>query len=534
MKKNNKFYKYIFSIAIAGLLTASCTSDLDRFPANKSTSEVVYSDLDGYRGAATKVYASLALTGNKGPAGEADLQGIDEGSYTSFIRGLFYLQELPTEDALCTWLQDMGIEGLNSLNFSPDNPVIKGTYYRVGINITFANDFIKNSAQNILDSKGFSDSDKQEILQFRDEVRFLRAYNYWVMLDLFGNPPFFTEDHVLGSLPQQTNQADLFKYIESELLDVTGAAGHLKEAHTQVYGRADKAVAYALLARLYLNAEVYTGQARYSDAAKYAKLVIDAGYSLMPNYEYLFLADNNLNNPEVILSVNFDGEQTKTYGGTTFLINCGFNALIQSENNLNYGISTNAGWGGIRSRAQLSKKFVQGDKRNLFVGDEIEINDVTKFLEGRATYKYRNINRNGVNGSNSEFADNDFPLFRLAEMYLTYAEAVKRGGAGSAQDALNYMNLVRERAFGGTSKNYNSFSAVSLNEILDERAREFYWECQRRTDLIRYNYFTSSNYVWEWKGNVKNGRGVGAQYNLYPIPSSELVSNTNLKQNTGY
>lgn len=534
MTMNNIFSKIALTIATVGVLSVSCTDDLNRFPANKSTSDIVYSDFDGYFGAATKVYASLALTGNKGAAGEADIKGIDEGNYTSFVRGLYYMQTLPTEESLCTWLQDDGIEGINSINFSPNNPVIKGFYYRCGVNITFANDFIRNSADGILDGKGFSEDEKQKILTLKDEVRFLRAYNYWIMLDLFGNPPFFTEDHKLGTLPIQTNRKDLFNYLESELLTISGEQGKLGEPRSQATGRVDKAAAWALLSRLYLNAEVYVGQAKYTEAATYAKKVIDAGYGLMSNYEYLFLADNNTDNDETVFMISFNGNQTKTFGGTTFLINCGFNASIQSEYGLNYGISTNAGWGGMRSRAELSNKFAQGDKRNLFVGKVVSIDDVTDFTQGRATYKYRNINRNGNAGSNSEFADNDFPVFRLAEMYLTYAEAIKRGGTGNASEALTNLNKLRERAFGGNSKNYASFGQVTLDEILNERARELYWECQRRTDLIRYNYFTSSDYVWEWKGNVRNGRGVSSHLNLYPIPSSELVSNTNLKQNSGY
>lgn len=534
MKTNIIYSKITLLLVALGFLLNACTSDLDRLPANKSNEEEVYKDFDGYRGAAAKVYASMALTGNKGPAGEGDLSGMDEGNYTSFIRGLFYMQELPTEEALCTW-SDTGVEGLNAINFSGENPIIKGMYYRIGINITFANDFIKHANESTLSSKGFNSSEIDEILTLRDEVRFLRAYYYSLMVDLFGNPPFFTDSHKLGDLPEQGSRVDVFNYIESELLDISGENGYLKSPRTNEYGRADQAAAWALLSRLYLNAKVYSGTERYTDAIKYAKKVIDSGYTLMNNYEYLFLADNNLNNPEIILSINFDGNQTKSYGGTTFLINAAFNAKIQTEYNLNYGISSNAGWGGIRSRANLFEMFENGDTRNLFVGEQVNINDVKDFMQGKATYKFRNITRSGNNGSNSEFADTDFPLFRLAEVYLNYIEAVVRGGeGGSASDAVAYMNVLRERAFGNTAKNVNAIAQITLDVLLKERARELYWECQRRTDLVRFDSFTSSSYVWEWKGNVKNGRGVSSHYNLYPIPNSELVSNTNLKQNAGY
>lgn len=537
--KKTYIYSKLTLLFLAIVFLASCTSDLDRFPPNKSLEEQVYKDYDGYRGAAAKVYAAMALTGTKGPAGDAakgepDISGIDEGNYTSFIRGLFYAQELPTEEALCAW-SDTGVDGMNTINFSGDNIIIKGLYYRIGINITYANDFIKHASESVLDSKDLTTEEKQDILAFRDEVRFLRAYYYSLMVDLFGNPPFFTEDHTLGNLPQQGTRLDVFNFIESELLDISGEGGYLKAPRTNEYGRADKAAAWALLSRIYLNAEVYSGSQRYTDAITYSKKVIDAGYGLMPNYEHLFLADNNLNNPEIILSVNFDGNQTKSYGGTTFLINASFNAQIQKDYNLNYGISSNAGWAGIRSRSNLFDMFEAGDRRNLLVGEQAEIDDVKQFMEGKATYKFRNITVNGNNGSNSEFADTDFPIFRLAEVYLNYIEAVVRGGqGGSSADAVNYMNLLRQRAFGNNSKNVNSLSQISLNELLKERARELYWECQRRTDLVRFDSFTSSSYVWEWKGNVKNGRGVSSHYNLYPIPNSELISNPNLKQNVGY
>src|SRR5206468_12935252 len=132
-------------------------------------------------------------------------------------------------------------------------------------------------------------------------ARFLRAYQYWVLMDLFANPPFVTENSPIGkSYPEQTDRATLFNYVESELKAIDGS---LLKAHSGIYGRADQAADWALLARLYLNAEVYlgSGKGRYSDAATYASKVIGAGYSLATDYKKLFLADNDQNNPEVIL-----------------------------------------------------------------------------------------------------------------------------------------------------------------------------------------------------------------------------------------
>jgi len=315
----------------------------------------------------------------------------------------------------------------------------------------------------------------------------------------------------------------------------------LKEARTNEYGRADKAAAWALMARLYLNANVYTGTEKYNEAAEYARKVIDAGYSLKDDYEQLFLADNNVNNPEVILSINYDGERTRNYGGTTFLINCGSNSDYQSDYSdllLHYGILDNANWSGYRARREFTEKFEEGDGRFLFIGEEPSISDPVDYKEGLATYKWRNIivNEDGSwdYGSHITFADNDFPLFRLAEMYLIYAEAVKRGGSGSSSEALEYLNHLRERAFGNSDKNYRNWEDVSLENILDERGFELYWEGHRRTDLIRFNRFSGSDYIWEWKGGSRSGRSVSSHYNLYPIPSSDLIANPNLKQNPSY
>lgn len=537
MKKYNLYKKLFFcGLVLSGMLV-SCTDDLNRFPENDSTEDKVYANIDGYTGSIAKVYGGLTLTGNEGPSGKPDLPGTssnDEGGATNFLRLFFNLQVLPTEEAICSWLQDTGISGLNTLNISSNNPMVQGIFYRCGINISYANDFIRHSIHEVLASKSLSAADISTIENYRAEARFLRAYNYWVLLDLFRNPSFFLDDHPIGQLPQQIAAPDLFAFLEKELVEISDMDGGLADPRQNEYGRADKAAAWALLARLYLNATVYTGKERNSDAIKYAQKVISAGYSLKGSYEDLFLADNSLNNNEVILSLNYDGIHTRSYAGTTFLIASSFGGNTQASFQVNYGLP-GGGWAGNRARLQLTEKFDAADKRRMFVGDEPSVTDMKNFETGLATYKWRNITSKGQNGSHSTFADTDFPLFRLAEMYLIYAEAVVRGGTGGSQaNATEYMNKLRTRAFGNSAHNYASFSQLSLDEILDERARELYWEGFRRTDLIRYGYFTSGNHVWEWKGGVQNGRGVADYLAIYPLPSAGLSANPNLKQNTGY
>ncbi|MDR2448693.1 MAG: RagB/SusD family nutrient uptake outer membrane protein [Prevotellaceae bacterium] len=540
--KNSNIIKLLLAV-LPALLFTSCIKDLDRFPENDVTGQVVYATFDGYKGAIAKVYAGYTLTGNAGGSGygKPDITGLDEGSNGDFLRCFFNHQEMPTDEAHCIW-NDPGVPELNNINFIATNAFTIGLYDKSILQIMYANEFLKNSTAGEMSGKGFTAEQQNEIKAFRAEARFLRAFQYWVLMDVFGNPPFVTEESEFGVLPSQTDRATLFNYVESELIDLVDN-NLLKDAKSNEYGRADKAAAWALLARLYLNAEVYMGTPKYTEAITYSKKVIDAGYTLKGTYEQLFLADNDLNNPEVILSINYDGKRTRLDGGTSFLINCSSNGDYQSDyaaTLIHYGITDNANWSGYRARKEFTDKFATGDKRFLFVGANKAIADHPgEYPYGLATYKYRNITSastpgNPVYGSDIRYADNDFPLFRLAEMYLIYAEAVKRGGSGGTEAlALTYINNLRERAYGNTSGNISA-SDLTLNFILDERARELYWECQRRTDLIRYNQFTTGDYLWEWKGGVQVGRAVSGHFNIYPLPSPDLQANTNLKQNPQY
>ena len=529
--------------ALSVFLLTSCLGDLDRFPENETTSKNVYSTFEGYKGALAKIYAAYTLSGNQGPAGKPDVVGLDEGQNADFLRCWFNHQEMPTDEAHCLW-NDPGIPQLNNINFASDpsnSRFTTGLYAKCIMQVMYANEFLRNTTDNG-DGKGFTNDQSTEIKYFRAEARFLRAFAYWVLMDVFGNPPFVTENNTMGELPSQIKRADLFNYIESELRDLTDN-NLLKAVRTNEYGRADLAAGNALLARLYLNAEVYTGDPRWNDALTYAKKVIDAGYTLKGNYEHLFLADNNINNNEVILSINYDGRYTRLYGGVTFLINAPGNKEYQvtyKDKLIHWGIwnADRFGWSGYRARKEFTEKFETNDKRFLFVGEDIALgNDPNKFTNGLTTYKYRNITSastvdNPVFGSDptGEYADTDFPLFRLAEMYLIYAEAAVRGGGGSKGEAVGYINQLRTRAGVSTIGE----SELTTSFVLDERAREWYWECFRRTDLIRFGRFTTADYLWEWKGGIQAGRAVDSHFNIYPIPDSDKNANVNLDQNPGY
>jgi hypothetical protein len=200
------------------------------------------------------------------------------------------------------------------------------------------------------------------------------------------------------------------------------------------------------------------------------------------------------------------------------------------------------GWGGIRTTKALVNKFADNtgatDKRAMFwsAGQKLEINDIGQFTDGWAITKFSNLTSTGAAAPHAhpDFVDTDYPVFRLADVYLMYAEAVLRNGTGgSAANALGYVNALRQRAYGDASGNITS-GQLTLDFILDERARELYWEGHRRTDLIRFGKFTTASYLWPWKGKVAEGAATQSYRDLYPIPSNDLGANPTLIQNAGY
>jgi len=530
--KNKIFITVLIAIIMA---FSSCTEDLEVQPLDDdaTTAEMVYDSVSSYRQVLAKLYAGYALTGQQGPAGNADIQGIDEG-FSNYLRQYWVAQELPSDEAIVAWA-DPGLPAYNYQAWGASNDFVMAMYSRIFYEITLCNEFIRESSESKLDARGFSDSEKETIRNFRAEARFMRALSYWHALDLFGYVPFVTEEDEVGAFqPEQISREDLFAYIEQELKDIEDK---LVEPTQNEYARADQAAAWTLLARLYLNAEVYTGEPRYGDCITYCNKVIDPDlYVLEDDYQHLFLADNHTANG-IIFPIAFDGMHTQTWGGTTFIISA---AVGGNMNPTEFGIG--GGWAGHRVTKQFVQKFGSDttyDSRAMFYtdGQSLEINDVNIFQEGYAVSKFKNVTSTGQSGSNSTFPDTDFPMFRLADVYLMYAEAVVKGGAGGDQDkAVRLINDLRERAYGSDYPAEGKISASDLSEqfILDERARELYWEGYRRTDLIRYNQFTTSNYLWAWKGQIQEGRATNQKYRLYPIPASDLNANPNLQQHEDY
>lgn len=526
-------FNKMFLVAAMATTLGSCIKKLDIDITNGQNAASVYSTASGYRSVMSKVYGSFATTGNNG-AGSGDIAGIDAGT-SDFFRLYWKAQELSTDEAIVGW-GDVGIQDFHNMNWTSSNPFLTGLYYRSLYQITLCNEFIRQSTDAKLAENKITGTSADSVRLYRNEARFLRAYQYSVLMDIFGNPPFATEATTVGGAnPTQISRANLFAYVVNELKDLETK---LALPRQNEYGRADRAAAWALLARVYLNGNVYTGATsndNYSKAIEYSQKVIGAGYSLLTDYTQLMRADNNIGNTEAIFTLNYDGLKTQNYGGTTFLTRA---AIGGSMNASNFGVAS--GWGGIRTTKAFVQKYpdISGftDKRAQFYqnGQNLEIASVSTFTDGYAITKYRNVTRTGSAGSNSEFSDIDFPLFRLAEQYLIYAEAVLRGGTGGdLTTALNYVNLVRTRAFGNNTGNIIN-TQLTLDWILDERARELYWEGFRRTDLIRYNQFVESTYLWPWKGGSGSGSAVPAFRKLYPIPSADVNANLNLTQNPGY
>ncbi|MDO6388821.1 RagB/SusD family nutrient uptake outer membrane protein [Pontibacter sp. BT731] len=534
-------FRNIRNIALAGVISlsaASCDHDLDIEPKYDVVSANVYRDFGNYKSILAKMYAGYAVTGQQGPAGRPDISGIDEG-FSNYLRQYWQAQELPTDEAIIAW-NDGNLRDLHDMDWTPGNEFLRALYNRIFYQVSLTNEFIRETQDGLLSERGITGANLEEAKRFRAEARFLRALSYWHALDLYGNVPFVTEEDRVGSfLPEQTTRTELFSYVESELLAIENELG---EPGFE-YGRADKAAAWTLLAKLYLNAEVYTGQGRYADAVTYSRKVIDSGrFQLEAEYSHLFLADNHTTS-EIIFPITFDGMRTTTWGGMTYLVHAPVGGSMDAAA---FGI--NGGWGGLRTTKNIVELFpstnATPDERAMFHtdGQSLEIADIFTFTEGYPITKYKNVNRAGQAGSDpsGNHPDTDFPMFRLADVYLMYAEAVLRGGGGSVADALGYVNQLRRRAYSnaaGTMRDNGGAinqGQLTLDFIINERARELKWEGHRRTDLIRFNRFTSATYVWPWKGGVPEGRGVEEFRRLYPIPSTDLTANPNLTQNPGY
>lgn len=381
---------------------------------------------------------------------------------------------------------------------------------------------------------------------FLSEIRSLRAYWYMLLMDAFGNVPLITEDSDLTDLaPPQASRQDIFQFVETELLE--SADNLSKDKSTNTYGKITYWVNRALLSRLYLNAEVYTGTDRSSDAEEMADEVINSGlFSLTEDYFDNFDADNDQ-------ALNSTTENLWVIPYDAPAIASGFNIHQQT---LHYNSQETFSlqeqpWNGYCTISDFYNSYDDSDLRKGVYGDAtvrgnflagpqyvtpggtvpildgtaddpggepvvytIEVNDLANnaFRQaGARVFKYE------IPQGAPSTLPNDFPIVRYAEVLMNKAEAMMRQGKSGGE---MLVNMIRQRA------GLDDMDSMNLDDILAERGREFFYEGLRRTDLIRFDQFASG--TWDFKESRPESA------NLFPIPAPQRNANPNLEQNEGY
>ncbi len=510
-------------LAIGTLLlfaTNSCINDLDTEPKVELTLEnLLAQDPKAVDGMLSRLYASFALSSVNG-VGSNDISG-DAGE-SPFIRGLVNLNDFTADDLKNRWGDD-GLDPLTTTsNWTASNKFFKYVYDRLYFCIPQATNLII-----IMKSDKINYANKDQVIS---ELRFLRALSYYYLIDFFGKGALINDNTFNSTVPlSETSRKDLFQFVESELLDIES-----KLPETNSYGRANKYCADMLLAKLYLNAEVYTGTKRYNDAANYLSKIINSNkYQLETNFRKNFSADNNTSK-EILFPLIADAVSSQSYGNTTYIVN---GSLSADDMTLaDYGAKD--GWGGHRatktwyglfgnSSADLAASSDVRAKLFFTTGHNWEMNNYKEWKDGFPSVKFWNLNSDG-SGIPTTFSSTDFPLFRYSDVLLMYAECVLNGATSASGTALAAVNKVRVRS--GAAP----LGSISLQDILDERGRELGFEGVRRQDLIRFKKFTGASYLWPWKGGVKDGTSIPDFYSVFPIPTTALQANTNLTQNSGY
>ena len=530
-------------------MLASCVNDLNTLPLNKTEpiSEYVYGNSEeAYLAGLTKLYfqfVSNDLT---------DLQPMDGGA-SELIRAFWSVQETSTDEAKCSWENDAWVRALNTNTWTDvQNDAIYAVYVRTLQGVAFVNEYLRQTTPDKLSARGVSADLAAKIGVFRAEARFLRAYFYWIALDCFGNVPFTTENSPFGGtyFPKQSPRADVFDYCVSELQSLLGTESVLPSPRAN-YPRADKGSAAGLLARMYLNAKVYTGVDMSLEAKEMCEEIFNMGYALSPVYSDLFRGNNGSNlsaRSEFLWTADYDANSTESYGGTTYILSASMAATDITEQSRPNGQVN--GWAGLRVPYEFVSQYygVSGqnyetgyyeaaDKRGevFYIKGRSESIDgaLYSFMNGWTCLKFNNIPSDQTNQSylpvsaTMSFSNVDFPMIRLAEIYLIYAEACMNLGVPSL--AMGYLAELSDRA--GVAPP----SEITPEYLLAERARELLWEAHRRTDLIRFGVYDSADFLWPYKGGDSYaGSGFPAYKCIFPIPPTELATNRQLVQNPGY
>lgn len=552
----------------------SCVNDLDLLPIdpNQLTPDKFKENPKEYiTKVMAKCYSALAVSGQTGPNGDSDITGLDGGS-SQYTRGIFMLNEFTTDESKWIW-PDEGVLELVTNTWGTGAATIYGVYSRLYVHIAICNEFLRlTESGNLKDLEIPVDAELQAMIdQYRLEARALRALSYYNVIDLFGNGGFIDNTSPAGTAPKQWTRAELYNWLVQEL---EGLILEFPQGQP-IYGRVGVDGVEALLARAYLNAKVFTDGAvdGYVKCAEHCQNIIGRhkgggfnGSGLAEHYLYLFCGSNDVYMPggaktaenEILWGIPYDSKYIQPYGGTTFLCAAAYANLEWDKNNaymqsVDYGMTEQ--WGCMHATTQFAKKFTEEKDIRWSMwckedrGFSIDNTGFSTFTDGFAVVKFTNLiageggkwspENGGIYSPDPEnpiavraesFPDTDLPLIRLADVYLMYAESNVVGGAGDAGNALTYVNYIRERA-GVTPWTAANMTA---DNILDERCRELYWENTRRTDLIRFNKFVGSAYLWNWKGNAPTGTGIETFRTLFPIPANVIAVQPYFKQNTGY
>lgn len=524
-----KINKYITLGAITMVLgMTACTGDLDVTPddPNKTTELTTKGEWLGYFGS---LYGNLIYEGNLTPS------GVDGGAGI-WSRCHWNIQELCTDEvALLNSWNDPGYPDLKTDTWTSGNTWAYMCFQREATSARQIVEFISK-----IDKAEEAGLTKAEIEGMKAEARVLHALCYYNMIDLFGKGPWVGEDLPFGDVPPTYDRKQLFDATTQELISVINS-GDLKPAAQQEYGRVSLEAARMLLAKLYLNAEVYTGTPMYNECAAQCKEILKTVNQLAPTYKYLFCMSNdkyvackeNGGNQEIIWTLPQDEVKYQTYGGTTYLSAAAFFTSIPAEELQKLG-NPNSIWQGLKVKPELIEAFAPGDTRYLFYAGDFnlgveDLNSTEADGDGYMCVKYPLTDESDYdNVANKNhtivFNSADMPMFRLGDLYLMLTECQLRGANGADPD-FAYFNKVHTRA------GLPAVSSVTLNDVLKERTCELYWEGHRRSDLIRFGLFTGGQYLWKWKGGVYDGTSIPEYRNLFAIPNQ--YSGT-VGQNPGY
>ena len=540
--------KIIYILVVAALVSTACVNDLNTLPLNKTdpVAEYVYgTDETAYMNGLARLYFQFATNDL------TDLQQMDGGA-SELVRAFWSVQETCTDEAKCTWENDAWVRALNTNTWDEaQNDAIYAVYVRTLQGISYVNEYLRQTAPDKLAARGVDDALSAKVQTFRAEARYIRAYLYWMALDCFGQVPFSTENSPFGGtyMPEQVSRTQVFDYCISELQDLMAADSPMLEPRA-LYPRADKGSAAGLLARLYLNSEVYTGVARWVEAKAVCEQIFDMGYALCPDYESLFRGDNGQNTQargEMLWAIDYDSGSTESYGGTTYLLAASLASTDITDTSKPNGQVN--GWAGLKVPYEFVSRYFNVTGQNYSTG-EYQVDDLRGesfyikgrqesmdgalyvFMNGWSSLKFNNIPHDQTEeeflstAATEGFADVDFPMIRLAEIYLIYAEACMHVGG----DASEQIAALRQRA-GVVAADVT----IDADFLVAERARELMWEAHRRTDLIRFGLFDSDIYLWPYKGGDNyGGQSFQSYMRIFPIPPTELATNKALKQNPGY